>query len=86
MHFKKVTIFNLVRMYNALRFRICKALSVLGVVAVLSGISKGKVFTDMTDAELLSEQGPHSIFLSVPLFSCLTHAGSSKGHVTHHYS
>jgi hypothetical protein len=46
------------------------------MVTVLSGISEGKLFTTMKNAEFLSEQGPHSIFLSVPLFSCLTHSGT----------
>jgi hypothetical protein len=33
-------------------------------------------FLLMKDAEFLSEQGTHSIFLSIALFSSLAHAGS----------
>lgn len=55
--------------YSALIFIICKSVSLHFMLAVLE-------WHQWKEAEFLSAQGPHRIFLSIPLFSCLAHAGS----------
>jgi hypothetical protein len=88
MHFKRISIFNPLTTFSAFGFGICKVLSVLYVGSPGMASVKGScLFPMIKDAEFLSEQGPHSIFLSVITSAVspmqgLTPPPILKGHVT----